>query len=199
MPMSDHPTFRSIEWRARPTRRLVAGLLLAAPAILSLPRAALAQCSGPTPAETEGPYYKAGAPERASLLEEGLKGARLVLTGRVTGPDCRPVPGARLDFWHADAGGAYDNRGFRLRGLQHADGEGRFRLETIVPGLYTGRTRHIHVKVGRPSGPQLTSQLYFPDEPGNRRDGLFRDSLLMRVADAAGGGREATFDFVLGR
>jgi protocatechuate 3,4-dioxygenase beta subunit len=42
----------------------------------------------------------------------------------------------------------------------------------------------------------LTTQLYFPDEPTNRRDGLFRRELVMRVAEA-GDALSARFDFVL--
>lgn len=180
-----------------PTRR-AAAFLLAAPAILTLSRHAFAVCPGPaTPTATEGPYYKAGAPERQMLLDrEG--GTRLLLAGQVLGPNCRPVPGALLDFWQADEAGRYDNQGFRLRGWHRADGEGRYRLDTVLPGIYPGRTRHLHVKVGRPDGPRMTTQLYFPDEPGNRRDGLFRPELLMRVADT-GGAKDAVFDFVLRR
>ncbi len=47
---------------------------------------------------------------------------------------------------------------------QFADASGRFSLETIVPGAYGGRTRHIHVKVQAPDSPVLTTQLYFPGE-----------------------------------
>jgi len=61
------------------------------------------------------------------------------------------VGGALLDFWQADAAGDYDNTGFRLRGHQFSGADGRFRLATVVPGLYPGRTRHIHVKVQRPA------------------------------------------------
>ena len=65
-----------------------------------------------------------------------------------------------------------------------------------MPAIYPGRTRHYHVKVQAPQQAVLTTQLYFPDEPGNRRDGLFRRELLMRTADA-GDGLAARFDFVL--
>jgi protocatechuate 3,4-dioxygenase beta subunit len=65
-----------------------------------------------------------------------------------------------------------------------------------MPALYSGRTRHYHVKVQAPSSRLLTTQLYFPHEPANRRDGLFRRELLMRVADA-GDGLAGRFDFVL--
>ena len=62
--------------------------------------------------------------------------------------------------------------------------------------LYSGRTRHYHVKVQAPGSRLLTTQLYFPNEPTNRRDGLFQRELLMRVADA-GDGLTGRFDFVL--
>ena len=150
----------------------------------------------PTPSETEGPFFKPRSPVRMSLLEPGLAGTRLELAGRVYGRNCRPVPGALLDFWHSDDGGEYDNVGFRLRGHQYADAEGRFRLSTIVPGLYPGRTRHIHVKVQPRGGRVLTTQLYFPGEPRNRRDGLFRPELLMAI-DTDAKPRRARFHFVL--
>jgi protocatechuate 3,4-dioxygenase beta subunit len=69
-------------------------------------------------------------------------------------------------------------------------------FRTILPALYTGRTRHYHVKVQAPQQRMLTTQLYFPDEPTNRRDGLFRRELVMRMAEA-GDGLLARFDFVL--
>ena len=145
-----------------------------------------------TPSQTPGPFFTPDSPERTSLHEPGVTGTSIVLTGFVLTRDCRPAAGALLDFWHADDGGAYDNDGYRLRGHQHADDAGRYRLETIVPGLYPGRTRHFHVRVQAPSGPILTTQLYFPDEPANQRDRLFRPDLLV-TRD----GDMARFDFVL--
>ncbi len=65
-----------------------------------------------------------------------------------------------------------------------------------MPGAYPGRTRHFHVKVAPLSGRLLTTQLYFPGEPGNRRDGLFRRELLIRTAKNAGS-LAGRFDFVL--
>ena len=128
-------------------------------------------------AQTEGPFYTPETPERTSLREDGIDGTPLRVTGYVHSTGCHPVPGALLDFWHCDDAGVYDNEGYRLRGHQFADDEGEFTLETILPGLYTGRTRHIHVKVQAPNGPVLTTQLYFPDEPDNERDGIFDPAL----------------------
>ncbi|MEU5048945.1 dioxygenase [Streptomyces sp. NPDC021096] len=150
----------------------------------------------PTPPQTEGPYFKPRSPERASLLEPGTRGTLLTVSGYVFGLTCRPVAHALLDFWQADDAGAYDNRGFRLRGHQYTDARGAFTLTTIVPGLYPSRTRHLHVKVQAPGGPVLTTQLYFPGEPRNNTDPIFHPALLMNVRQA-GPAKQATFDFVV--
>ncbi|MBM3125107.1 MAG: hypothetical protein FJZ87_08510 [Chloroflexi bacterium] len=122
-------------------------------------------CTGLTPENAEGPYYKAGSPERNSLLGEGLVGDRMILIGYVLDSDCTPIPKAWLDFWQADSNGNYDNSGFILRGHQYTDEQGRYLLETVLPGLYASRPiQHIHVKVQAPGGGILTTQLYFPDQ-----------------------------------
>lgn len=195
---------------ASPDRRrlLVRSLSVAGLAALCLPEIALAQgaelpltpaCEGhasATPRQTEGPFFTPSSPQRADLRADGT-GTLLVLSGFVLTRQCRPVAGALLDFWHADTSGQYDNRGFRFRGHLFADQQGRYQFITRAPGLYTGRTRHLHVKVrAGAQSPVLTTQLYFPDEPGNRRDGLFDQKLLMSLRPAEGG-HLGRFDFVL--
>jgi protocatechuate 3,4-dioxygenase beta subunit len=150
----------------------------------------------PTVSQTEGPYYTPDTPRRSNLVTAGVQGIPLLVTGDVVDTRCRPIRGALLDFWQADAAGRYDNQGYRLRGHQFADARGRYGLRTVVPGLYPGRTRHIHVKVQRPHGQILTTQLYFPGEPRNRTDGIFDSALLMDVR-RVGNGRRARFRFVL--
>ena len=159
---------------------------------------AAGSCLQTTPAQTEGPYFKAGSPERTSLLVAGMSGTHLHLTGKVVHRDCTAVGHALLDFWQADASGAYDNSGYRLRGHEFTDADGNYSLDTVVPGEYPGRTRHIHVKVQAPGGPLLTTQLYFPGESRNQQDSIFNQSLLLSVSDSAGG-KTATFAFVLGQ
>ena len=175
-------------------------------AALGFAREGGAQELAPTPAcddsgaatlrQEEGPFFKPRSPERADLIEPGIKGRPIVLAGQVLDRGCKPLGHALVDLWQADDTGNYDNTGFRLRGHVFTDAEGRYRFRTIVPALYVGRTRHFHVKV-QPAGARvLTTQLYFPDEPMNRRDGLFRSELTMRMArdgeDLAG-----RFDFVV--
>jgi protocatechuate 3,4-dioxygenase beta subunit len=149
-----------------------------------------------TPAQTEGPYYKADTPERSDLIDTNTLGTKLIVTGYVLTPDCQPVVGAVLDFWQADDAGAYDNAGYNFRGHQETDATGRYQLETVIPGLYPGRTRHIHVKVQAPNGPTLTTQLYFPDEPANARDGIFDPALIVNLQKTSTG-EVATFNFVI--
>ena len=112
---------------------------------------------------------------------------------------CKPVAKALVDFWQADSGGDYDNSGFGFRGHQFTDAAGRYQLETVVPGRYPGRTPHIHVMVQAPGGKVLTTQLYFPGEPGNSSDGFYQEELEVTIADAADAadGKAATFAFVL--
>src|SRR6185369_6483732 len=142
------------------TRRLLIG------AALALPFAARGQnrCIDLTPEDVEGPFYKAGAPVRSSLFDPASKADRLVLSGIVSGIDCKPLANVALDFWHADERGEYDNAGFRYRALMRTDAQGRYRLETNLPPPYSGRPRHIHVKLQPPGGKILTTQLYFPGE-----------------------------------
>ena len=182
-------------------RHVIAGAIA-----LGLADTALAQELAPTPAcqepgaptiaQTPGPFFKPRSPKRADLIETGAGGRPVELSGVILNRSCRPVGGALVDLWHADDKGDYDNRGFRYRGHVFADADGRYRFRTIVPAEYPGRTRHYHVRVQAPNRPVLTTQLYFPNDAGNRRDGLFRRELLMQVAEA-GDAMAARFDFVL--
>jgi protocatechuate 3,4-dioxygenase beta subunit len=150
-----------------------------------------------TPAQTEGPYYLAGAPMKASLVEAGMAGTRVLLTGRVLTNACAPVAGAIVDIWQTDDSGVYDLKGYRLRGKVTADAQGNYAIETILPGIYPGRPRHIHVKVTIPGGPTLTTQVYFPNESANKTDGIFDAAMVAKMSDGTGGAKVAMIDFVL--
>ena len=149
-------------------------------------------CDAPTPPAMTGPFFTPRSPERTSLVEKGIKGDRMTLTGRVIGTDCKPIRGALLDFWQTDGLGNYDNRGYKLRGHQFTDENGAFSLETVVPGEYPGRTPHLHVRVRRSGGALLTTQLYFPGHPKNGPDFLFDERLVMKYVAP-----EFRFDFVI--
>lgn len=150
----------------------------------------------------EGPFYKPGAPDRSVLVEPGMRGTRLTVSGRVLSTRGAPLAAALLDVWQADTQGQYDNEGFRLRGRLYADDAGNYRLQTILPRYYragrTTRPSHIHLKVSAPGFPLLTTQLYFKGDPYNSIDRNVRTSLMLSPTDARNGnGKAARFDFVL--
>ena len=194
------------EQTSQPVVQPTTAPVAAAPAATDAPPAT--QVLAPTPEcgddddevtaqQTEGPYFTPNSPERTSLREADMNGTNLTVAGTVLTTNCQPLAGALVDFWHADDAGEYDNVGYCLRGHQFTDVAGRYSFETIVPGLYPGRTRHIHVKVQAPNQPILTTQLYFPNEPDNDRDGIFAAVLVMDVQDQADGSKAGAFDFVL--
>ena len=151
----------------------------------------------PTPAQTEGPYFRAGSPETTVLSDPGSGGTPITITGQVVSTDGQPIAGALLDFWQADNGGQYDNSGYNFRGHQYTDASGQYTLQTVVPGLYPGRTRHIHVKVQAPGGRVLTTQLYIPGDPSNARDPIYNPALQMDVQQNPDGTLSGTYTFVV--
>jgi protocatechuate 3,4-dioxygenase beta subunit len=157
----------------------------------------IADDDDPTPELTEGPYYTPSSPRRRAIVPDRASGTRLTLSGRVLTTAGKPVPRALVDFWQADARGVYDLSGYRFRGHQLTDALGRYSLLTVVPGLYTGRTKHIHVKVQAPSRPVLTTQLFFPGVSENAADGIFTAECLVSGWRLSKGRRLARFDFVL--
>jgi len=95
--------------------------------------------------------------------------------------------------------GSYDfSPDYRYRGHFFTDADGEFVMETIIPGVYPGRTPHIHIKVEGANTPLLTTQLYFPDHPLNPAD-LFYDADLevTPIEWLPSGGLVASFEFNL--
>jgi protocatechuate 3,4-dioxygenase beta subunit len=121
------------------------------------------------PELTEGPYYIDGEKVRRNITE-GRPGAPLTLRlAVVNASTCKPIKGASVDIWHADAGGVYSgfgagsgNRTF-MRGVQKTDAAGIATFQTVYPGWYQGRTVHIHVKVHIGGNVVHTGQLFFND------------------------------------
>lgn len=138
--------------------RISTGVLLLA---LCLAVSSLRFCEGvalaeppcaPTPSDSEGPFYRPGAPEREST------GRGLTVTGRLLGaPDCRPLSGGHIEWWHADPSGTYDDA---HRASMKVNADGTYRYETDFPGKYPWRPLHIHVKAFAPGYRPLTTQLY---------------------------------------
>lgn len=198
--------------QARPTQSAQSaagpGDVQAAPqgSALSAPSANLCLVTEPN---IEGPYYRGGAPMRRALVDQGIRGVPLVISGRVLSQDCKtPLGEVLMDVWQADAEGRYDNDGtfgrgatpLRLRGKLVTDASGAYSVQTILPGRYlnggTYRPAHVHVKLSAHGHQPITTQLYFPDDPYNAGDPFIRKSLIMKTLTKPDR-VQANYDFVL--
>ena len=205
-------------------RKLLLRTAVAAGGLVAAPGALFGQQCRPTSADVLGPFYRGGAPARAKLADAGEPGEVLVVSGTVYAPDCRtPLAGALLDVWQANSKGLYDidkpsnlaeREPLRLRGRLLTDAQGRYEIETIMPGRYpippglpglerfAGRTRpaHIHFIVMHPMFGPLTTQLYFKGDPHLGEDPWAKPSLAIELASQATGvttRRQGRFDIVL--
>jgi hypothetical protein len=121
-----------------------------------------------------GPYHLDGHLSR-SMMASANDGQIMVVTGRVLNSKCQPLGGAELDVWSANARGVYSevSNGW-CRGKVRADANGFYKYETVYPGPYQGRPRHIHLIIGQPGYTKVTTQMYFkgerPDIPANAVD-----------------------------
>ncbi len=148
---------------------------------------ARAGLTGGTPRTIEGPLYVAGAPESTGFarLDDGSddgKGEVLFMQGTVYGADGKPLPGARVEVWHANLMGNYSffdktQSHFNLRRTIVTDANGRYQFRSNVPNGYgcppQGTTQrlldqlarhgrrpaHIHFFVSADGHRKLTTQI----------------------------------------
>lgn len=118
-------------------------------------------------------------------------GQRIIVHGRLFGPDGRPIRRSLIEVWQANAGGRYrhdaDNHpapldpNFTGAGRCLTDDEGRYRFLTVKPGAYPWRNHanawrpaHVHFSMfGRNFTQRLVTQMYFPDDPLFGQDPIF--------------------------
>ncbi len=177
---------------AVPSRRRLLGTLLALGTGGLVLRHGQVVAAMPTPPNALGPFYPEQKPadSDADLTIVGGRtqraaGTILYASGRVLDAGGRPLLRAELEIWQVNAFGRYhhprdsDSSGafdpnFQGYGRLVTDAEGRYRIKTIKPPPYSGRTAHLHFNVA--SGrTRLTTQMFFEGEPGNERDFLFRN------------------------
>ena len=135
-----------------------------------MPDGATAVCDD-TDNDQLGPYHLKGHLMR-ELLAMPSDGMPLVVTGRVLNTKCEPLAGAVVDVWAANGKGVYsENPTGWARGIVIADAQGNYKYQTVYPGPYQGRPRHIHLMIAQPGHTKLTTQMYFkgenPDIPAN--------------------------------
>jgi protocatechuate 3,4-dioxygenase beta subunit len=204
-------------------RHLLRGAALA-PA-LWFTKGAYAQELVRTPALTIGPFY----PDRLPLDQDNdlilindsvtpSAGTPFWVSGRVLDNSGSPVRGAVVEIWQADNNGAYlhsaspiANRDSHFQGYGKFEtaSDGRYLFRTVYPGIYPGRTRHIHYQIKTPGRGDLITQLHFEGEALNASDGVLngvanaaqRASLVRPVEsipESSIGERRVTFDIVMG-
>lgn len=175
----------------------------------------------------EGPYYIPDAPLQHSPatlpMREGEPGTPLLFQGQVRNVTGEPLPGALIELWHADGLGFYSQFApgipeWNLRGSITADGQGRFRINTIQPapyqiptdgacgaliaaaGWHAWRPAHLHLKVSAPGHQLITTQLYFEGDEHVADDiaSAVKPELVLAPTERNDGtGREVTYDFIL--
>ena len=145
--------------------------------------------------ETTGPSFSSSRfPPLADLSKTGEKpalGERIIVAGRITDEDGRPVPHTMIEIWQANATGRYDHPAdqhdapldpnFHGAGRVFTDADGRYRFLTIRPGAYpwpnhrnAWRPNHIHYSYFGPAfATRLVTQMYFPGDPLLAFDPIF--------------------------
>ena len=119
-------------------------------------------------------------------------GERIIVAGRVTDENGRPVPKAMVEVWQANASGRYHHArdqhdapldpNFLGRGRVFTDDDGSYRFTTIRPGAYPWRNpgpgwrpQHIHFGLhGAGFAQRLITQMYFPGDPLLAFDAVFQ-------------------------
>jgi protocatechuate 3,4-dioxygenase beta subunit len=114
------------------------------------------------------------APSKVAIVSKDEPGERLIVSGRVFGPDGKtPVAGASIYVYHTDAKGVYtpgptnDNRNPRLRGYLRTDEQGRYEYSTIKPAPYPGNRTpaHIHYVVNAQGYQERVFEILFEGDP----------------------------------
>lgn len=158
-----------------------------------------------------GPFYRPNSPQRTDLTYENLPGAKISVQGKVLGPDCKtPLQNARVEIWHCDTLGEYDNDtdAFLHRGQQLTDARGEYAFKTIFPGKYLNgrlyRPAHIHFRVSADGHKELISQIYFKGDPHILEDpwasqSRAKDRILPILPTDLSGGFSVAFEVYLDR
>ena len=137
--------------------------------------------------QTAGPYVHIGFAKlyRSEIAPAGVPGERITVVGRLVDGDGTPMNDAVVEIWQADAQGRYAHpeggaaKGpFLGFGRVPTDREGRFRFTSIKPGRVPARdgalqAPHLAIAIfSRGLLKQLTTRMYFPDDPANAGDPL---------------------------
>jgi protocatechuate 3,4-dioxygenase beta subunit len=153
-------------------------LLFLVPLLWAVAPVSAADNCVPTNPDGLGPFFVSGMPVTTSLVRSDRSGEPMVVLGKVLNAanPSQPVAAARLEAWQTDDEGHYfpENNGpssfykddeLDLRGTLVTDQNGNYRYDSLVPGAYFPRPKHIHYVITAPGYKQLVTQHYL-GEPG---------------------------------
>ncbi len=179
--------------------------------------------SGASESTVLGPFHVADAPELPMGANICLdqKGEDMVISGRITDTQGRPIEGAVLDVWQANDEGFYDvqQKGiqpdFNLRGVFRTGADGRYWFRAVKPkyypipadgpvgqllgalGRHPYRPAHLHYILKADGYETLITHIFDPDDPYINSDAVFgvKESLLaeFKLVDDPARARELGF------
>jgi len=176
-----------------------------------------------TPREAEGPFYPI-TPQKdqdADLTRvEGksgiAKGEIIEISGQVVDQDLNPIEDVTIDLWQANSFGKYHHAHdtseapideyFQSWAIIQSGTQGQFKFKTVIPGAYPlnspqQRTPHIHLKVGKHGYVPLLTQMYFPNQPLNEKDGMFKrksvEEQAMMTAKRLANSNQYQYDIII--
>lgn len=138
--------------------------------------------------QTVGPYLHIGLDwlNTERIAGPRVKGERVTLQGRLVDGNGAGVSDGVVEIWQANAAGRYAHpedrqskpldKDFRGFGRIPTDAKGRFRFSTVKPGRVPGpggrlQAPHLNVTVFmRGLLKQLSTRIYFPEDPANAED-----------------------------
>ncbi len=151
---------------------------------------------GLTPPEIEGPFHPLQAQKDVDFDLTRIEGHRKSAEGKLFEISCQvldqhgqPVPDATVELWQANHYGRYNHPHdrnpakldphFQGWAIVQSGQQGGLRFKSILPGTYPvsdqwTRPPHLHFKVSKRGYAELTTQMYFPDQPLNKPDRLLQ-------------------------
>ncbi len=162
-----------------------------------------------------GPYFVANSANIVNLNTLNFPGTPMMMMGKVYSGEGTntPVVGAKIEIWHADDGGAYHPEGsgdvsdyepaeITLRGFVLTEADGSYAFQSIRPGLYGSRARHLHFKVTVADHDDLVTQTYFEGDNRIPEDSFAKDAgdcRIVNYTDDGNGGIKGVMDFNLAK
>jgi protocatechuate 3,4-dioxygenase beta subunit len=176
-----------------------------------------------TEATLLGPFYREGAPEVPLLhnIAAGQPGEPIIVYGKVTTSDGRPIPQAKVDIWQASGDGFYDvqladlNGAMGLRGIIRTDEAGEYRFRSIKPasypvpndgpvgellrklGRHPYRPAHIHFIVSAEGYQPLITEIFVEGDSYLESDAVFgvKDSLVAEFVQVDSAEEASSYGF----